>query len=151
VDNIGVLILLFALFCFAMYFWSSHKIQRAKQATRQFIFEQAPVFARRRAQLLYTDAYGTEQATKWEKEKKYILSKVIPEHLSKSGHSQDSIWRATKENFWSPSQYNPTLAAIEKAALTAKPGDLISRMSQPGSNMKPIALRHFGGLVGKRG
>jgi len=129
-ESVSFFLLFFAMFCIGMAIWTSHKIDRAKMAVRQFIREQAPVFARRRAQLLYTDAYGTEQTAKWEKEKKYILSKVIPEQLSKAGHSQDSIQRATRQNFWSPSGYNPTLDAIEKAAQTAKPSDLdISNVS----------------------
>ena len=127
-DTISLLLLLFVVFCFGMAWRGYYKIGRAKAAVRQFVGEQASVLARRRAQLLYTDAYGTEQAAKWEKEKKYILSKVIPEHLSKAGHSQDSIWRATRGSFWS--EYNPTLAAIEKAAQSAKPSDLdISNVS----------------------
>ena len=127
-DNVTVFLLLFALFCFGMACWGFYRIERAKTAVHQFIREQAPVFARRRAQLLYTDAYGTEQSAKWEKEKKYILSKVIPEHLSKAGHSQDSIQRATSGKFWSG--YNPILGAIEKAARTSKPSDLdISNVS----------------------
>jgi len=129
-EIVGVSLLLFAMFCFGMAIWASHKVDRAKAAVRQFIREQAPVFARRRAQLLYTDAYGTEQAVKWDKEKKYILSKVIPEHLSKAGHSQDSIQKATRANFWSVTGFNPTLAEIEKAARSAKPSDLdISNVS----------------------
>jgi uncharacterized FlgJ-related protein len=113
-DNFGVLLLLFALFCFGMAWSEFYRNNQAEKAARQFILEKAPVFARRRAQLLYVDPYGVEQAAKWENEKKYIISKVIPEHLSKAGHSQGAIERVTRGSFWSG--HNPILAAIEKAA-----------------------------------
>jgi restriction system protein len=95
-------------------------VDRAKQAVAKFINEQATVLARRRAQLIYTDTYGIEQTDKWDKEKKYILSKVIPEHLTKLGHSQDSIWKATKPSFWSFPPRSPVLAALDKAAQSVK-------------------------------
>jgi restriction system protein len=126
-DNINVLLLLFALFCFGMAWRGFHKNNQAKKAARQFILAQAPVFARRRAQLLYVDPYGVEQAAKWENEKKYIISKVIPEHLSKAGHSQGAIKRVTRGNFWSG--HNPMLAAIEKAARAAKTNDVSANIS----------------------
>jgi restriction system protein len=126
-DSISSWLLVVALFCFAMAWRGFFRNHQAEKAARQFILEKAPVFARRRAQLLYVDAYGVEQAAKWENEKKYIISKVIPEHLSKAGHSQGAIERVTRGSFWSG--HNPILAAIEKAARAAKTNDLSANIS----------------------
>jgi restriction system protein len=123
-DNFGVLLLLFALFCFGMAWSGFYRNNQAEKAARQFILEKAPVFARRRAQLLYVDPYDIEQAAKWENEKKYIISKVIPEHLSKAGHSQGAIERVTRG-----SGHNPILAAIEEAARAAKTKDVFANIS----------------------
>jgi restriction system protein len=121
-SNVAIFLILFALFCFVMALVTSHKSYRAGEAAHKFIREQAPVFARRRAQLLYTDPYGIEQTGKWDKEKLHIVSKVIPDHLSRAGHPQYAIQHATRENFWSGR--SPLLAAIERAALAANPSDL---------------------------
>ena len=125
-SNLEIFLILFALFCFVMFFVTVHLIDRAGEAAHQFIRAQALVFARRRAQLLYTDPYGIEQTDKWEKEKKYIISKVIPDHLLKAGHSQYAIEHATRERFWSG---NPLLAAIEKAAQAANTNDVSPNIS----------------------
>jgi restriction system protein len=123
-NKISVLLLLFALFCFWMVCLGFYRNYQAEKAARQFILEKAPVFARRRAQLLYVDPYGVEQAAKWEKEKKYIISKVIPEHLSKAGHSRGVIERFTRG-----SGHNLILAAIEEAARAAKTNDVSANIS----------------------
>jgi restriction system protein len=83
---------------------------RAKEATRSYIDAQARVFARRRAQLVSVDDYGVEDTSRWEKEKNYILSRVIPDHLAKTGHSRSAIGSLS----WSSSR--PFLERIEKAA-----------------------------------
>jgi restriction system protein len=119
-SNLDFLIL-FALFCFVMCFVPVSRILRAGEAAHQFIRAQALVFARRRAQLLYTDPYGIEQTDKWEKEKKYIISRVIPDHLIKAGHSQYAIEHATRERSWS--------VAIEKAAQAANTNDVSPNIS----------------------
>jgi restriction system protein len=104
------------------------RVDRARRATYQFIDAQAPVLARRRTQLLYVDAYGVEQTSKWEKEKKHIIAKVIPDHLSKAGHRRDAIIEVTSRvKFWS--NKNPVIDAIEKAALSVKPNNVPADIS----------------------
>jgi hypothetical protein len=85
---------------------------RAKEATRSYIDAQARVLARRRAQLVSVDDYGVEDTSRWEREKNYILSRVIPDHLAKTGHSRSAIGSLS----WSSSR--PFLERIEKAATT---------------------------------
>jgi restriction system protein len=116
------------LVAIAIGIWHRSRVDRAREAARQIIGKQASAFARRRAQLLYVDAYGVEQTAKWEKEKKHIIANVIPDHLLKSGHPQSVVVEATsKVNFWSAK--NPLLDLIEKAALAAKPNELFSDFS----------------------
>jgi uncharacterized membrane protein YraQ (UPF0718 family) len=81
------------LVAIAIGIWHRSRVDRAREAARQFIGKQASAFARRRAQLLYVDAYGVEQTAKWEKEKKHIIAKVIPDHLLKSGTHNLQSWR----------------------------------------------------------
>jgi restriction system protein len=59
--------------------------------------------------------------------KKYIISKVMPEHLSKAGHSQAAIERVMRGSFWSG--HNRIDAAIEKAARAAKTNDASANIS----------------------
>src|SRR5258708_12958191 len=86
---------------------------RAKRAAFEFINSQAHVFARRRRQLVLADDYGLEQTNRWEKEKRYIFSTVIPDHLAKIGNSPSAI---ASLNF-PPRSAPPLLAAIEPPSL----------------------------------
>jgi len=57
------------------------------------IKEMSSTIARRRAQLIYTDNYDMEHTDKWEKEKFYIASSVIPAKLRSKGVPQNLIDR----------------------------------------------------------
>ncbi len=103
---VGAFLLLMAAMSFS-------RDSRAKRAAFEFINSQAHVFARRRRQLVLADDYGLEQTNRWEKEKRYIFSTVIPDHLAKIGHSRSAIGSL---NF-SPRSARPILAAIEATAL----------------------------------
>jgi restriction system protein len=79
--------------------------------TFAFIHSQASVFARKRAQLVLKDDYGLQQTARWEREKNYVFSEVIPQHLENLGHSPSSI-----SSFLVP-RSDHFLAAIENVAL----------------------------------
>ncbi len=72
---------------FGLIIYISLAINRSVQAEKfinGFIESQAAVFARRKSQLVFLDDYGIENVSKWEKDKKHIVSVVIPSRLAEA-------------------------------------------------------------------
>jgi restriction system protein len=86
---------------------------RAEAAALEFVKSQARLFGRKRGQLVFKDDYGIEKTDGWEKEKRHIFAAVIPQYLSKVGHSQSAIQSLNL----SADARQRIHAAIEKTAL----------------------------------
>jgi restriction system protein len=107
------------------------RTSRAEDAAREFINSQARLFGRKRAQLVFKDDYGIEKTDGWEKEKRHILSTVIPDYLRKVGHSQSAIQSLNSSS-------NATLrilTALEEAAVREGSKNTIANFSDVASGI----------------